>query len=363
VHPTADGAQAWKRICETKAKMVVTDWMMPEMDGLALCRRIRSHQFPHYVYILLLTARDNLSDAVAGLDAGADDYVFKPFDPKLLQARLDAGRRIIELQDNRDRMTLQMVQNDRMASLGHMASGLAHEINNPIGVITGNLNSNRNAIDKVIEFQERLIGLIERRGEPELISEVEQIKQALKIDARLDMINEICHDNRVSAERIRGLILDLNRFCDTDLGEPGQCDVNSIIRRTTSLMANLEKDISFSCALAELVPIQFEADGFKQVLMVLLSNAVHAMDHHGCISVKTTVESGHLTLDVTDSGCGISTRDLQRVFDPFFTTKAPGEGVGLGLSIAKRIVSNHDGTLRAHSELNNGSTFSVQLPY
>ena len=131
-----DGLKAWDMVKEIDIKVVITDWMMPHMDGLSLCRQLREADLPHYVYLILLTSHDRKEDTVAGLDAGADDYIIKPFDPGELQARIRACQRIIRLEDEHKKASAQLLQSEKMSSVGQLAAGVAHEINNPMGFVS-----------------------------------------------------------------------------------------------------------------------------------------------------------------------------------------------------------------------------------
>ncbi|MBW1821125.1 MAG: response regulator, partial [Deltaproteobacteria bacterium] len=155
-----NGKSAWRIVKKEKVDMVITDWMMPEMDGLKLCRKIRQANLPRYVYIISLTAKDQAEDAVAALDAGADDYIRKPFNSDELKARILAGKRIIELEDSQKKANAQLLQSEKMVFIGQLAAGVAREINNPTGFVSSNLKTltdYQNDINNLIKHYRKLV--------------------------------------------------------------------------------------------------------------------------------------------------------------------------------------------------------------
>ena len=181
-----DGAEAWRLFDGGFFPMVITDWMMPEMDGSGLLRRIRASQRPGYVYAILLTARSQKEDLVEGMEAGADDFLTKPFDRDELRVRLRAGERIIRLEHHLRETQAALIQTEQLASLGRLAAGVAHEINNPISYVMNNIAVLRRDVQAALrvldKYGEGRAAL--SRAEPELAAELARLEQEMDLRLR-----------------------------------------------------------------------------------------------------------------------------------------------------------------------------------
>jgi DNA-binding response OmpR family regulator len=211
----ADGGEAWRLFREQEFPLVLSDWVMPEMDGLELIRHIRGRASGAYVYIILLTARAEKQDVIEGLEAGANDFVTKPFDRGELRVRVRAGERIIELEQelaaqNRALREAQaaLVQTEKLASLGQLAAGMAHEINNPIAYVANNLAVLRRdvpaalqVLDKYRQGHEQL-----RHVAPEIVAEAERMEEDIDLPYIRESLPRLFERSLDGLSRVRDII-------------------------------------------------------------------------------------------------------------------------------------------------------------
>ena len=366
-----DGREAWETFTKQKFKMVITDWMMPRMDGLALCRQIRQKKSEDYVYIIILTAKDQKTDAIKGLDAGADDYITKPLDPAELGARIQVGQRIFELEDARKNANLQILQSEKMASVGQLAAGVAHEINNPTGFVSSNLKSLLNYIGDIDKLFVQYRDFIRVVGENEQISPAasERIKTITDLEARLEIdfvlddIKDLIEESREGTERIKKIVQDLKDFAHPGDDKIKAVDINKGIRTTLNVVWNeLKYKAVVEKELADIPLVSGYPQQLNQVFMNILVNAAQAIEEKGTIKIATRLVEGKAEIAFSDTGRGIDPEHMPKLFDPFFTTKEIGKGTGLGLHVAYNIIQKHNGTIDVESEVGRGTTFRILIP-
>jgi signal transduction histidine kinase len=321
----ADGEEGFAEAVRGRPDLVLSDVMMPRRSGHELCRALREDQRTAGIPVILLSARTGAEPAVEGLAQGADDYVGKPFSPRELLARVRAQLRIREL-------SRQLAQSEKMAMVGTLTAGLAHEVLNPV-----------NAILNCVPF------LLKRLPRDEVASG--GVTSAELVDA----VDE-------AARRIHRIVRDLLDFAHADRAEVAEWRPSEGIASTLRLLRARTSGLTVTCDLQFDGSLQARAGSLNQVLMNLLDNALRAVGDRGSITVRTRAEAGGVSITVQDSGPGIDPDVLPRVFDPFFTTREVGEGSGLGLHLARRIVESHGGEISAASTPGEGATFTVWLP-
>ena len=264
----------------------------------------------------------------------------------------------------------QLVQSEKMASLGQMVAGVAHEINTPLGYVQNNVELARAAIDRMTAMQEVFDSLLVMLQSPQADDESlqQQFAEAMRLReesggyARDDM-DALFADTLYGLGQIGELVTNLRNFSRLDRAAVGDVDINQCVESTLMIAHNLLKHkVEVIRDLGTLPKVSCAPSQINQVLLNLVTNAAQAIDGRGRIRISTVHHGDFVHIVVKDDGKGIESAHLSRIFDPFFTTKAVGEGTGLGLSISYRIVRDHGGHIRVKSQPGKGTAFCVSLP-
>lgn len=260
----------------------------------------------------------------------------------------------------------QMIHADKLATVGQLAAGMAHEINNPVCYVQSNLGSFRDYLNK-------LFGLLELCDQL-LRDDSMSVEQGLQMfEARKRAINfalivvdlpALLEESREGVERIRQIVQNLRDFSRTDSTETFRLfDVHRAIDTTLEMVRSLSsRSISFSTDFEQLPLIECNPTELNQVLMNILVNAAQAVPEDGAIDIRTGGDQQWVWIEVTDNGCGVDAQTLTHIFEPFFTTKDVGHGTGLGLSISYGIIRKHGGRIEVRSQPGEGTTFRITLP-
>jgi two-component system NtrC family sensor kinase len=256
-----------------------------------------------------------------------------------------------------------LVQQEKMASIGQLAAGVAHEINNPIGFISSNLETLGKYADRLRQFMTVQDEVVKGVSDPEAIKMLAEARKRLKIDYLLDDIPALVTESNDGALRVRTIVQNLKGFSRTDLAEMEPANINDCLERAISIAWNeLKYKVTLERDFEELPTVSCYPQQLGQVFLNFLVNAAHSIDQHGEIKVSTRVEDGSVSISVSDTGCGIPAENMDRIFEPFFTTKEIGTGTGLGLAISYEIIQSHGGTIDVESQVGKGTTFTVRLP-
>ena len=531
-----DGSEAWEIYRKTDINLIISDWMMPNLDGIGLCRKIRETPADHYVYFIMLTAKDRKEDLIEVFEAGADDFISKPLNPDEIKARIKTSERIINLEQehkilqqvliesknklltvfdslneeiisvdvdfkivsankstlnkinmpinniighdllnilairevigknesivsqirktfesgesrfsihdckndkdeirrkeityipvklenttsqvviscrditeelkNTEKINLlnkklgdallqvesknkkleetlqrlketqsQMLQSEKMSSIGQLAAGVAHEINNPTGFVSSNLKT-------LSDYQEDLNALISKYREillkledvseeipaeiTGLIQEIKEKEKEIDIEYILDDVTDLIEESREGANRIKKIVQDLKDFAHPGEDKLQLSDINSNIESTLNIVWNeIKYKATVSKEYGDLPEVKCYPHQLNQVFMNLLVNAAQAIEKNGEIKIITKSVNSHVNIIISDTGSGISKENIRRIYDPFFTTKEVGKGTGLGLNVVYNIIEKHKGKIDVESEIGKGTTFSISIP-
>jgi PAS domain S-box-containing protein len=303
----------------------------------------------------------------------------------LLQKNLELERRTFELEAEKKRlkeayeklnqMQSQLVQSEKLASLGQLAAGVAHELNNPIGFVNSNLGTLAEYvkdIKKLLEKYQEMERIIQVENPAEgrkdksretLSQEIDELKNQINLDFVLGDFDKIISESQEGTQRVKSIVQNLRDFSHVDKGEFKLADINKGIESTLNIIWNeLKYKAEVIKEYGDIPQIECLPQQLNQVFMNLLLNAAQAIVTHGQIRIKTYRKSKNIIIEISDTGVGIPKENIPRIFEPFFTTKEVGKGTGLGLSVAYGIVQKHNGKIEVESEVNKGTTFRVALP-
>jgi signal transduction histidine kinase len=376
VQAVGDGEAALAAARACAPDLVLSDVMMPKMDGVALVQALRADQATSTIPIILLSARAGQEARVSGLDTGADDYLVKPFSARELLARVRATLQLTRLrQAATDAATLladtraaliselerknhdldqafrelqvaqsQLVQSAKMASLGALVAGVAHEINNPLSFAVAHLDTVRRSL-----------------GEVEANFRASSPSSA--IQAQWDRAQARLSEMHVGLDRIRNLVLKLRTFSRLDEGEQTLASMRESVESVLTILAHrLGSQIDIVTRFGEPDVIECYAGLLNQALLNLVTNAIDAIQGAGTITIATGAQGASYTISVADTGHGIDERIRDRLFEPFFTTKPIGQGTGLGLSITYAIAKRHGGELELQPRVGGGTAAVIRFP-
>lgn len=257
----------------------------------------------------------------------------------------------------------QMLQREKMASIGQLAAGVAHEINNPIGFVTSNIGSLKKYVEKLSQFiaaQDKALTANDPKRAHESIA---TLRKKLKLDYILDDIGQLIDESLDGTGRVKKIVEDLKTFSRVDEAESKVINLVDCLESTINIAWNeLKYKATLQKNYGEIPPVKCYPQQLNQVFLNLLVNAAHAIENQGVVTVKTWHQNDSVCISISDTGCGIPEEIRTRIFEPFFSTKEVGKGTGLGLSISYDIIKKHKGEITVESEVGKGTTFTIELP-
>lgn len=257
----------------------------------------------------------------------------------------------------------QLVQSEKMASLGQLTAGIAHEINNPINFVSANIQPLKDDISDIVNFINRYDEIIKDKGLENDFSELKKIKQDAGIDITKQEINDLLKGMADGAMRTAEIVKGLRNFSRLDQNVFKKASINDSLDSTLTLLHNSYKNrIEIVRNYGDLPEVDCFPGQINQVFMNILSNAVQAIPDEGKIFIKTWQEKDMVNISILDTGSGMTEEVKRKIFDPFFTTKEVGKGTGLGLSISFGIVQKHNGSIEVNSKQGEGSEFVIRIP-
>jgi two-component system NtrC family sensor kinase len=384
---------------ENNIDIVLLDIIMPRITGIDILKSIRGKEEHNDIQIIMFTGITDKESFKLCFENGANDYINKPIDFTEFVARMNASvkarKNIITLKEMNYTITTQykklqaitqklkdtqfnLIQKEKLAALGEIAAGIAHEINNPMGFIASNLDTMNQYLKKIrnlILLYRNFVQLTNNEdiNHEDILREkavIADIERKQKIDFILDDLTTVILESSDGVDRVTKIVQSLRNLAKTgtenemaynDLSQIAE-EALLIVKHETQFVADINKQIEsplyLSCNKGEI----------GQVILNILLNAIHAVKSQnreflGEIAIKAYSLDESVICKISDNGSGIQKEHLNRIFDPFFTTKDVGSGVGLGLSVAYDIVvKKHGGELIVDSELGKGTSFTIKLP-
>lgn len=367
---------------QPRPDLILLDIMMEGMDGFEVLRRLKADSNTADIPVIFVTGVHDAETERQGFELGASDYLHKPIQAPVVKARIraqldaKAARDILRKNNLRlvnkveegihalEKAQMQLMQSDKMAAVGQLAAGVAHEINNPIGFIGSNLYS-LSAYLKDIFAVINAYGDIERNTPvPGLFDAVADLREQLRFEEIREDVFQLLAESNDGIERVKKIVQDLKDFSRTADNAWHWSDIHHGLDSTLNIVWN---DLKYHCTVhkhySDLPLINCLPSQLNQVFMNLLVNAGHSISGRGDITLTTErVGEDQIKIHIADTGCGIPAENLSKIFDPFFTTKPIGKGTGLGLALAWTIIQRHHGRLEVFSTPGQGTEFVITLP-
>lgn len=391
------GDRALKQIQYSVPDLILLDLMMPGIDGFETCKRLKKNPCSRDIPVIFMTASSDAEDKVKGFRLGAVDYITKPFQEAEVLARVQLHLQLRHLTKNLEAMVaartaeltsalkelqesqLRLAQQDKMSTLGQLVAGVAHEINNPVGFINGNLSHAAGYVKDLLY----LINVYQQHF-PDPGTDVEAAIESIDLEYLKEDFPKLILSMKEGVERICKISTSLRTFSRGDCDQPILFDIHEGIDSTLMILKHRLKENEHRPAIViekdygQLPAIPCFPGQLNQVFMNFLANAIDALDESNqgrsfediratpnriLIQTRLSEPKDQVVIRIQDNGIGMSDDVQKKLFEQVFTTKAVGVGTGLGLSITRQIVvEKHGGILKVNSTLGQGSEFIIILP-
>ncbi|NQZ12193.1 MAG: hybrid sensor histidine kinase/response regulator [Algicola sp.] len=374
------GEVALKIAPRTLPDIILLDVMMPGIDGLETCRMLKKDPVTKDIPIIFVSAKTDIQDIIDGFKVGAVDYINKPIRREEVLVRVHTHLEIVALFKAQEKLSQvlaqknaelietqqQLVQSEKMASLGTLTAGVAHEINNPNNFV--NVSAQNLAFD-VKQLNKFIVALAGDKADEVVLASFRE--QFTPLYRHVSTIKE-------GSDRIKNIVQDLRAFSQLDSFSKKIVDVGECLQSTVNLVkTNFLKVAVFDCRFGTDISLFCYPAQLNQVFINLIINACDAIRLKqqqqllakeseivlGKVIISCNKKENNMIITVTDNGCGMDEITKNKLYEPFYTTKDVGEGSGLGLSISYGIVQKHNGELKVESVLGEGSCFTLTLPF
>lgn len=380
------GETALKSAINDPPDLILLDINMPKMSGYEVCRRLKAEKETKDLPVIFISALSETIDKVKAFKLGGVDYITKPFQIEEVQARIslhltlrhtekaleEKNQELRKTLDNLKNAQTRLIQSEKMAALGVLVAGIAHEINNPVNFIKTSILG----LAQDLEDLEKLLSACEECSancrEKSAGDHLQDIKAMIDYTTLKVEIPQLVGNIRQGVDRTEEIIDSLRSYSRMDKIDTEETDLCGLIDTALVILRNRYKDnISIVKNFTELPRAKVHPGKVTQVLINIISNAIDAVESeqprkNGTITIGTGIQSRagnrYAVISIGDNGPGIPAKVQGNIFDPFFTTKEVGSGTGLGLSISIGIIKKHHGLIKVGTAMDSGTTFSIFLP-
>ncbi len=376
-----DGQSCLEALAASTYDILLLDIKMPAVGGIEVLAHLVDHE-THNLPVIVVSESKNIDDICNAFELGAVDYIYSQFTQDELLVRIEtqlalaqhslnmerqlqlATDSLEEKNEQLDEANHLLLQSEKLASLGLLAAGVAHEINNPVGYVSSNLDSLKEYITDLLKLLDAYGTLESKLGENDLLKPIRQLKHELDIEYLLDDLQQLISESITGVSTIKTIVADLKAFSRKDEKQKETVDIHQCIESALNIARNeLKYHVAVEKDYSTLPLVHCNPNQLSQVFLNLLVNSAQAITDKGHIFIQTKMAGqDSIELRIRDNGCGIEAANLETIFKPFYTTKTEDKGTGLGLALSQQIIQEHGGNISVKSVVNQGTEFIISLP-